>query len=170
MQKALEQMNVKLAEVVSDITGVTGMAIIQAILARRARPAGAGRAAQRASASGREAEIARALEGTWRAEHLFALKQAVELYEFYRRQLQECDGELQAYLGTFEEPDPYRLLRHGEVYVRRDVEAYEAAYRSRVVKSLVRRAGELGYRLEPMVAAGVSWETAIATHRAPGRE
>jgi hypothetical protein len=43
----------------------------------------------------------------------------------------------------------YRLLRYGEQYARRDAEEYEAAYRARVVKGLARRAGELGYRLEP---------------------
>jgi transposase len=48
----------------------------------------------------------------------------------------------------------YRLLRHGEAYVRQDVEVYEAAYRARVVKGLARRAGELGYRLEPTATAG----------------
>src|SRR2546426_11981389 len=48
-----------------------------------------------------EAEIARALEGTWRAEHLFALRQAVELHEFYRKQLRACDAQLQAQLATF---------------------------------------------------------------------
>ena len=48
-----------------------------------------------------QAEMARALYGNWRLEHLFALKQAVTLYEFYRRQLRACDDQLQAHLGTF---------------------------------------------------------------------
>lgn len=48
----------------------------------------------------------------------------------------------------------YRLLRYGEAYVRQDVEVYETAYRARVVKGLARRAGELGYRLEPTDAVG----------------
>jgi transposase len=296
MQKALEQMNVKLAEVVSDVTGVTGMGIIKAILAGERDP-------QRLAARRNEKckrtreEIARALEGSWRAEHLFALKQAVELYEFYRQKMRECDGELEAHLRTFADrtsggslqPRPggrdrrrrandpsfegvretlyrmsgvdltalegvdentalvilsevgpdvsrfpsakhftswlglcpqhqgsagkirsrgvrrganraaralrmaaqschhgknsvgafyrrvqaragapkaivatalklaervYRLLRYGEAYVRQDVEAYEAAYRARVVKGLARRAGEFGYRLEPVATAG----------------
>ena len=292
MQKALEQMNVKLTEVVADITGVTGMAIITAILAGERDP--------RTLAALRDwrckksrAEIARAREGSWRPEHLFALKQAVELYEFYRRQVRECDAALEAHLRTFADRtdgrplerrcrtrhanDPafrdvrerlyrmagadltavegidentalvilaevgtdvsrfptakhftsglglcpqhqgsagkiksrgtrrganraghalrlaargchhaknalgafyrriqaragapkaivatarkmaervYRLLRYGEAYVRQDADAYEAAYRARVVKGLARRAGEMGYRLEPATPPG----------------
>jgi transposase len=295
MQKALEQMNVKLTEVVSDVTGVTGMAIIKAILAGDREPQQLAALRDRRCKRTRS-EIARALEGSWRAEHLFALKQAVELYEFYRRKLRECDAEVEAHLRrsedraegrplgprpggrgrrrrandpAFEEvretlyrmsgvdltvlegidentalvilseigPDVrrfptakhftswlglcpqhrgsagkirsrgvrrgvnrvaralrlavqggqrakntlgafyrriqaragapkaivatarklaervYRLLRYGEVYVRQDVEAYEAAYRARVVKGLAPRAGELGYRLEPAAPA-----------------
>jgi transposase len=289
MQKALEQMNVKLAEVVSDVTGVTGMKIIQAILRGQRDPLRLAKL-RNEKCQRTEAEIARALQGNWRAEHLFALKQAAELYEFYRRQLGECDAQLQAQLGAFADrsagqplprrqrrtskrandpaiadvrgalyrlagvdltvlegineatalvilaevgPDvsrfptarhftswlglspqhqssagkvrsrrtrrgsqragrafrlavqssyhartalgafyrrikaragapkaivatarklaerAYRLLRYGEPYVAQEVEAYEAAYRERVVKGLSRRAAELGYRLEP---------------------
>jgi hypothetical protein len=90
MQKALEQMNVKLAEVVSDITGVTGMAIIQAILGGEHDPRELAKL-RNERCKRTEAEIARALHGNWRAEHLFALKQAVQLHAFYHGQLQECD-------------------------------------------------------------------------------
>jgi transposase len=291
MQKALEQMNVKLTEVVTDVTGVTGMAIIKAILAGERDPRRL-TALRDPRCKRTRAEIARALEGSWRAEHLFALKQAVELYEFYRRQMRACDAELEAHLRTFADRTEgrplegrpgqrcrtrrgndlafegvrerlyrmsgadltvlegidestalvilgeigadvsrfptvkhftswlglcpqhrgsagkiksrgtrrganragralrlaargchhaknalgafyrriqaragapkaivatarklaervYRLLRYGEQYVRQDAEAYEAAYRARVIKGLSRRAGELGYRLEP---------------------
>ena len=97
MQKALEQMNVKLAEVVSDITGATGQRIIAAILDGERDP--------RALAALRDpkcksdaAEIARALEGTWRPEHLFALRQARELYQFLHRQIAACDALIRAEL------------------------------------------------------------------------
>ena len=100
MQKALEQMNVKLTEVVSDITGKTGMGIIKAILAGQRDPAQLAKLRDpRCKAN--EGEIARALRGTWRAEHLFALRQSVDLYEFYRRQVQDCERQVQAQLGTF---------------------------------------------------------------------
>jgi transposase len=100
MQKALEQMNVKLAQVVRDITGVTGMAIIKAIL-RGERNARQLAKLRNDLCKRTEAEIARALYGNWRDEHLFALKQAVGLYEFYQQQLRDCDGQLEAYLQTF---------------------------------------------------------------------
>jgi len=100
MQKALEQMNVKLTEVVSDITGATGMAIIEAILHGQRDPLALAKL-RNDHCRRTEAEIARALYGNWRAEHLFALKQAVTLYGFYRQQMQECDVQLQAHLATF---------------------------------------------------------------------
>ena len=100
MQKALEQMNVKLAEVVADVTGVTGMAIIKAILAGERDP---NKLAESRNVMRKRtrAEIARALEGNWRAEHLFALRQAVELYEFYWQKVRACDTELESHLKTF---------------------------------------------------------------------
>ncbi len=90
MQKALEQMNLKLAHVVSDITGVTGQAIIRAILAGEQDPRTLA-ALRDPHCRTDEATIGRALEGTWRPEHLFELRQAVELVEFYQTQLAACD-------------------------------------------------------------------------------
>src|SRR5262245_43563909 len=100
MQKALEQMNVKLTEVVADITGLTGMAIIKSILAGE-RDANKLAALRNVMCKRTRSEIARALEGSWRSEHLFALKQAVELYEFYHQKLRECDTQLDLHLQTF---------------------------------------------------------------------
>ena len=97
LQKALEQMNVKLTEVVSDVTGVTGMAIIKAILRGQRDPAQLAKLRDpRCKES--EATIARALQGSWRAEHLFALRQALALYEFYHQQIGECDQAIEAHL------------------------------------------------------------------------
>ena len=115
MQKALEQMNVKLAEVVSDVSGVTGMAIIRAILRGERDPLELAKL-RNDHCKRTQAEIARALYGNWRAEHLFALKQAVTLYECYRQQLRLCDEQLQAYLATFTDrskgrPRPPRQVR-----------------------------------------------------------
>lgn len=100
MQKALEQMNVKLPEVVSDITGVTGLAIIKAILAGERAPRKLAKLRDE-RCKRTEAEIARALQGNWREEHLFALKQALELYQDYQGLLRECDAKLEAHLATF---------------------------------------------------------------------
>jgi transposase len=100
MQKALEQMNVKLTEVVSDITGVTGMAIIAAILAGERDPLTLAKL-RHARCKRTEAEIARALYGNWRDEHLFALRQAVALYDVYQAKVRECDACIERHLGTF---------------------------------------------------------------------
>jgi transposase len=102
MQKALEEMNVKLTEAVSDITGVTGLAIIKAILRGERDPLQLAKLRHH-RCQRTEAEIARALYGNWRAEHLFALRQALELYEFYQTRVRECDAQLEAYLKTFED-------------------------------------------------------------------
>lgn len=97
MQKALEQMNVKLTEVVADITGVTGMAIIEAILNGERDPKKLAELRDRRCAASEE-KIAKALEGTWRPEHLFALKQAYDQYKFYHRQITECDEKVRVEL------------------------------------------------------------------------
>ena len=103
MQKALEQMNVKLTEAVSDVTGKTGMGIIKAILAGQRDPKALAKLRDPRCKQDEE-QLARALEGTWRPEHLFELKQAVELYEAYRSRLAECDQQIEAHLGTLANP------------------------------------------------------------------
>ncbi len=102
MQKALEQMNVKLTEVLSDITGVTGMRIITAILDGTREARALARLRDHGCAKTEE-EIALALEGTWRPEHLFELKQAYELFHCYQQKVSECDQRLAAELQA--QPD-----------------------------------------------------------------
>ena len=97
MQKALEEMNVKLTEVVSDIVGQTGMKIIQDIVRGERDPHQLAKH-RHDLCRATEAEIASALYGTWRVEHLFALRQALQLYEFYQKQLRECDTQIEACL------------------------------------------------------------------------
>ena len=109
-------MNLKLTQVVSAITGVTGMAILTAILAGERAPQ---RLAQLRNPHCHHAEddIAKALQGTWRAEHLFALRQAVELYTFYHQQSAQCDQQITQHLETFADksagqPLPPKARRH----------------------------------------------------------
>jgi len=107
LQKALEQMNVKLTEVASDITGVTGSAIITAILAGERDPQVL--AALRHDRCARSVdEYARALQGTWQPEHLFALKQAWELYQFCQRQITACDQQIRDELARLPDRAPGR--------------------------------------------------------------
>ena len=101
MQKALSQMNLLLHNVVSDITGVTGMRIIKAILSgQRDSRALAGYRDQRCKNS--EETIAHSLEGHYRPEHLFSLKQAVELFEFYQDRIADCDRQIEEQLTAFD--------------------------------------------------------------------
>jgi hypothetical protein len=93
MQKALELMNLKLANVISDITGQTGQTIIRAIVAGQHDPVTLAQYRNNRCHSS-EDEIAKALTGHYLPEHLFALKQAVELYDFYNQQIEACDAEI----------------------------------------------------------------------------
>jgi transposase len=98
MQKAMEQINVKLAEVVSDITGLTGMSIIEAILGGERDPVKLAQLRDERCHCSAD-QIALALQGTWRPEHLFELRQAYELYQFHHKQITECDNQVQAELA-----------------------------------------------------------------------
>jgi transposase len=117
MQKALEQMNIQLHKVITDITGVTGMRIIKAILDEERDPIELAHLRDHRTKSSDET-IAKSLEGDWREEHLFALGQECELYQIFREKIIECDRKIEAYLGTFEskvDPDhkPLPKYRHG---------------------------------------------------------
>lgn len=102
MQKALQQMNVRLDNVLSDITGVTGLQILDAILAGERDPLKLAQLRDPRCLNTEEM-IARALHGNWRQEHLFALRQALALYRTYHQQVTACDEEIEALLATFED-------------------------------------------------------------------
>jgi transposase len=99
LQKAMTQMNVQLHHVISDIMGVTGQAIVRAIVAGERDAATLAKLRDR-RIKAEEAEVAAALQGNWRDEHLFALKQALALIDAYAAQITECDGKLQQLLGA----------------------------------------------------------------------
>ncbi len=94
LQKALQQMNVQLTQVLSDITGVTGLDIIRAVVAGERDPVHLARFRNPRCKSSSD-EIAKALTGNYRAEHVFALQQALALYDFYTQQLHICDQQLE---------------------------------------------------------------------------
>lgn len=93
MQKSLIQMNIHLHNAISDITGVTGMAIIRAILSGQTNPA---KLAEMRDPRCKQPQkvIESSLKGNYREEHLFTLKQALEAYDFYQKQVSECDGAI----------------------------------------------------------------------------
>jgi transposase len=105
MQKALTEMNLKLHYVLSELTGVTGMAIVRDILAGVRDPhLLAAHRDGRCKAS--EAEIAAALTGHYRAEHLFALRQNFEAFEFHQRQIAQCDQAIEGQLAHLADNRP----------------------------------------------------------------
>jgi transposase len=118
MQKALHLMNLKLTTVITDLTGLTGMQIVRAILAGE-RDAVVLARLRDPRCKSTEAEIAKALTGNYQPEHLFALRQAVEGLDFYTQQLAACDAELEAHYAVFqpqvdllEQPLPAEKRRH----------------------------------------------------------
>src|SRR6266705_2402607 len=99
MQKALTTMNVQLANAISDVSGLTGQAIIRAILRGQREPQQLAKLRDyRVAAS--EAEIAHSLEGNWREDVLFELQQVVDAYDFHQKQIAACDVQLQRYLSA----------------------------------------------------------------------
>lgn len=97
MHKALTQMNVQLANVISDVAGETGQKILRAIVAGE-RDAQVLAAMKNVRIRASKEDIAKSLRGNWRVEHLFALKQALAAFDFIGTLLAECDAELQAQL------------------------------------------------------------------------
>jgi transposase len=116
MHKALTQMNIQLNHVISDITGVTGLNIIRAILEGKRDP----HALADLSVNGcrkRKDLIAKALEGNYRKEHIFALEQAYEAYEFYHKQIHLCEKAIEEVLVsmTIESPPSLPEAKNGGI-------------------------------------------------------
>lgn len=101
MHKSLEQMNLQLHKVLSDITGVTGMKILKAILDGQ-RDAVVLAQMKHPLVQSSEDTLAQALTGDWRVEHLFTLRQAVELYEVYQQKIEACDQEIERYMQSLD--------------------------------------------------------------------
>ena len=101
MQKALRQMNLLLDNVVSDISGKTGMTIIRAILSGERDPDKLAVYRDGRCKKSKE-EISQSLHGHYRDEYLFALKQSLQLYNTYQEQIRDCDIEIEKLLGKFD--------------------------------------------------------------------
>jgi transposase len=102
MQKALTQMNLRLANVLSDVSGMTGQAIIKAILKGERDPRKLA-ALRDYRVKANEEQIAQSLEGNWQPDLLFVLKQEQEGYEFCQKQMAQCDRQLAQYLQQRED-------------------------------------------------------------------
>lgn len=108
MEKALALMNLQLDQVVSDLTGKTGLAIVRAIVAGEHRPQ-----ALAQLRDGRlkhtQDELVKALSGHYRQEHLFVLKQALVMFDSYTQRIAECDQEIERLLDEITPPPPSDL-------------------------------------------------------------
>jgi transposase len=129
MQKALQQMNVQLPQVLTDITGTTGLAIIRAIVAGERDPVHLARFRDPRCAHSTE-DIAKALTGHYRAEHVFALQQALALYDVYTAQVRECDAEIarqfQAITPVWDDDLPPLDRQDKALSHRKNAPAYDA--------------------------------------------
>src|SRR4029077_13854481 len=105
MQKALMQMNLQLHHVVSDITGVTGMAIVRAIVAGERDPTVLASHRDRRCHASVET-VCQALIGNYREDHVLSLTQALELYEAYQRKVTACDKQIEAILTRLRQAAP----------------------------------------------------------------
>lgn len=115
--------------------------------------------------------IAEALRGDWRSEHLFALRQALELYDLYQEKIQACDEQIEAYMASLAAPQPpqestppappraitatarklavliYRMFRYGMDYVDQGQQAYEQQYQKQKLNLLRKQARQMGYAI-----------------------
>ncbi len=101
LQKSLTQMNLQIHNVISDITGVTGLAIIDAILAGERNPKILADLRDPRIKADKQT-IVKSLTGDFRSEHIFTLKQTLQSYRNYRQLIQDCDGEIETHLKEFE--------------------------------------------------------------------
>lgn len=121
MHKALELMNIKLHRVISQIQGKSGLRIVEAMLAGERDAEVLAALCQRQILNRKRSEVIRSLAGTYQAEHLLALEQALTAWRFYQQQIQQCDQKIEALLeemtAAIEQPDeiqPPKPIRHNK--------------------------------------------------------
>jgi transposase len=142
IQKALTTMNIRLANAISDVSGVTGMAIIRAILKGERDPRVLAKLRDgRIQAS--EEEVVRSLEGHWREEMVFELEQVVECYDFFQRKLAACDEKLKSCMAVL----PDRKVE-AEPVAEAEPEAPRNAKKSKKRRSKTRRKNQPNFDIE----------------------
>lgn len=104
MQKALERMNVKFHDVISDLSGVSGMKVVRAIVAGQHEPEQLLALCDVQIRKNKAERVLESLRGTWSAEHLFALRHALAAWDFYQAQIAECDAALEQVLRALSGP------------------------------------------------------------------
>ena len=127
-QKALEQMNIKLTTVISDILGSSGQAIIHAILAGNHDPEALALLVDPRCKASRE-DIVKSLEGTWDEDHLFELKQCVDQYRFFLGQIAACDEKIEQLMETYAskvDMDMVDFVRTGKAVCKKNATSIDA--------------------------------------------
>lgn len=121
MQKSLIMMNIKLHNVISQITGVSGMHIIKAIIEGNHDPFELALLCEQSILKKKKDSVIASLKGNFREEHIFSLKQALDAFEFYQKQIQDCDKKIQKLLETINQDKPSspkktkaKRVRHNE--------------------------------------------------------
>ena len=105
MQKALDRMNLKIHDVISDLTGMSGLQMVEAILKGERDPAALLALCDPQIQKRKASQLKAALEGNWKTEHLFALRQAHELWQFYQLKIAECDVAIEKVLQEIAGPE-----------------------------------------------------------------
>jgi hypothetical protein len=105
MQQALERMNIKFHDVITSLTGTSGLKVIRAILDGERDPQRLLELCDRQIQRKKAAAVCESLRGTWKSEHLFALRQALQGWEFYQAQIKECDEAMAVVLREMAGPD-----------------------------------------------------------------
>jgi transposase len=104
MQQSLERMNIKLHDVISDLMGVSGLKVVRAILRGERRPGELLALCDEQIQKKKSVAVKESLRGCWKKEQLFALRQALELWETYQQKIADCDREMQALLEQLAGP------------------------------------------------------------------
>lgn len=114
LQRALDLMNVRLHHVLSQLHGVSGLRVLDAILAGQRDPAVLAALCEAQVLKKKKAEVLASLEGDWQEHHLFALRQALEAYRFYQGQIAACDAQIEALLRTLTAELPPQAPKPGQ--------------------------------------------------------
>ena len=106
MQQALERMNIKFHDVISDLTGVSGLKVVRAILRGERRPGELLRLCDEQIQKRKPDAVKESLRGCWKKEHLFGLRQGLELWEVYQQKIADCDLEIESLLQQIADAPP----------------------------------------------------------------
>jgi transposase len=117
MQKALDLMNIKLHNVISDITGVSGLKILRAIIQGEKDPIKLTEMCDRQILNNKKDLVTESLRGYYKEEDIFTLRQALEIYDFYEKKIEECDKAIEKHLNeiTSEKPTPKKISKQKKV-------------------------------------------------------